>query len=77
MNSINSPLIGDELYGKNKKNRFGKNKKNFNKFLLIKSFNRHALHAHLIGITHPTSKKMFKFESELPIDMLELLKFLS
>ena len=77
MNSINSPLIGDKLYGKNKKNRYGKNIKDFNKFLVIKDFSRQALHAHVIGFTHPKSKKMLKFKSEIPDDMLQLLKFLS
>ena len=60
-----------------KKNRYGKNIKDFNKFLVIKDFPRHALHAHVIGFTHPKSKKMLKFKSEIPDDMLKLLKFLS
>ena len=51
-------------------------KKNFNKFLLLKNFHRQALHAYMIGFTHPTSKKTLAFKSELPEDMLKLLEFL-
>ena len=76
MNSIGFPLIGDKQYGKNKTSRFGKDKKNFNKFLLLKNFQRQALHAYMLGFTHPTSKKKLLFKSELPEDMLKLLEYI-
>tara|TARA_B100002003_G_C13658183_1_gene334355 strand:- start:170 stop:538 length:369 start_codon:yes stop_codon:yes gene_type:complete len=76
MNYIGYPLIGDKHYGKNKTSKFGKDKKNFNKFLLLKNFPRQALHAYMIGFTHPTSKKMLEFKSELPEDMLKLLEYI-
>ena len=77
LNSIHYPLIGDKLYGKNKVNNYAKDKKNFNKFLPLKNFHRHALHAYTISFIHPTLKKMLNFKSELPDDMLKLLEFLS
>jgi len=76
MNYIGYPLIGDKHYGKNKTSKFSKDKKNFNKFLLLKNFPRQALHAYLIGFTHPTSKKKLEFKSELPEDMLKLLEYI-
>ena len=75
LDSIGSPLIGDRLYSKNKTNRFGKDKKNFNKFLILKNFQRQALHAFTIGFTHPSTKKYLEFKSELPEDMSKLLEF--
>ena len=77
MNSIHSPLIGDKLYGRKKTSKYDKNKKDTNKFLFIKNFHRQALHAYTIGFTHPRSKKMLKFKSELPNDILKLLEFIS
>ena len=77
LNSIHYPLIGDKLYGKNKVSSSLKDKKNFNKILALKNFHRHALHAYTLGFIHPTLKKMLKFKSEIPDDMLKLLKFLS
>lgn len=76
MTSINCPLIGDKLYGKNRVNKYGKDKKNFNKFLFLKNFNRQALHAYKIGFTHPSTKKYLEFKSKLPQDMLKLLEFI-
>ena len=75
MSSLDSPLIGDKLYGKNKTNKYGKDKKNFNKFLLLKNFYRQALHASTIGFNHPSTKKYLEFKSELPGDMFKLLEF--
>tara|TARA_B100001123_G_scaffold402476_1_gene490102 strand:- start:1621 stop:2592 length:972 start_codon:yes stop_codon:yes gene_type:complete len=77
LTSINHPLIGDKLYGKNKVNSFGKDRKNFNRFLLLKNFQRQALHAHTLGFIHPTTKKKLIFESKMPHDMLKLLEFIT
>ena len=76
MTSINSPLVGDKIYGKNKKNQFSKYKDNFNKFLILKNFSRQALHAYHLGFEHPKSKKYVEFNSELPKDMKDLLNFI-
>lgn len=75
MNSINFPLVGDRLYGKNKTKKFSKDKKNFNKYLLLINFQRQALHAYKLNFTHPRSKKRLEFRTNLPEDMLKLLEF--
>ena len=76
MTSINCPIVGDKLYGKNKINKFGKHKETFNKFLILKNFRRQALHAYHIGFTHPVTKKYLEFESEFPEDLKNLLDLL-
>jgi 23S rRNA pseudouridine1911/1915/1917 synthase len=76
MTSINNPIVGDKLYGKNKINKFGKNKETFNKFLILKNFQRQALHAYHIGFIHPVSKKYLEFKSEFPEDLKNLLDLL-
>ena len=76
MTSINNPIVGDKLYGRNKINRFGKNKETFNKFLILKNFGRQALHAYHIGFIHPVTKKYLEFESKFPEDLKNLLDLL-
>ena len=75
MTSIDSPIVGDKTYGKNKINKFGKNRDTFNKFLILKNFDRQALHAHHLGFNHPKSNKYIEFNSNLPQDMQNLLDF--
>jgi len=76
MSSINSPLVGDKLYGRSKINKFAKNKETFNKFLILKNFERQALHAYHLGFFHPSSHNYIEFESDLPEDMKNLLDLL-
>lgn len=76
MTSINSPLIGDKVYGKSKINQFGKNKAIFTKFLILKNFSRHALHAYHLGFKHPKTNKYIEFNSNLPMDMQNLLNLI-
>ncbi len=76
LTSINSPIVGDEIYGKNKISKYGLDKKNFNKFLILKNFSRQALHATHLGFFHPTLKKNMKFNTKLPNDMRNLLDLL-
>ena len=76
MTYINSPLIGDQVYGKNKISRYIKNAQNNNKFFYLKNFNRQALHAYNLGFIHPTTKKYIEFKSKIPEDMLKLLEFI-
>ena len=73
MTSINCPLIGDKVYGKNKVNQHGKNKNTFNKFLILKNFSRHALHAYHLGFNHPKTNKYIEFNRDIPQDMQDLL----
>jgi len=76
LTSINSPLVGDKIYGKNKVNQFGKNKDTFNKFMILKNFNRQALHAVHLGFIHPKQGKKMVFNSKLPEDITNLLSLL-
>jgi 23S rRNA pseudouridine1911/1915/1917 synthase len=77
MTSINSPLVGDKVYGKSKINQFGKDKDTFNKFLILKNFSRHALHAYHLGFNHPISKKYIEFNNKIPTDMLNLINLIT
>ena len=76
LTSINSPIVGDETYGKSKISKFGLDKKTFNKFLILKNFPRQALHATHLGFYHPKLKKNVEFNSNLPEDIANLRKLL-
>jgi len=76
LTSVNAPIVGDELYGKNKIPKYGLDKKNFNKFLILKNFPRQALHATHLGFFHPILKKNMEFNAVLPEDMRNLLNLL-
>ena len=76
MTSINSPIVGDKIYGKNKIYKFSKIKDNFNKFLILKNFDRQALHAYHLGFIHPQTKSYIEFNSNLPDDMENLLELI-
>ncbi len=76
LTSINSPIVGDDLYGKNKISKFGLDKSTFNKFLILKNFKRQALHASHLGFFHPTLKKNVEFNSNFPEDISNLLDLL-
>ena len=76
LTSKNSPIIGDKIYGKSKINQFGKNKNTFNKFMILKNFERQALHAYHLGFDHPISKKRMDFDIEIPEDFKNLIELL-
>ena len=76
LTSKNSPIIGDKIYGKSKINQFGKDKKTINKFMILKNFNRQALHAYHLGFDHPTSKKRMDFHIDIPEDFKNLIELL-
>ena len=69
MQSINCPLIGDQLYSKNRNisKSFSNTIRNF-----LKDFRRQALHAQHLSFMHPKSKKIKSFFIEMPSDMLNL-----
>ena len=76
LTSKNFPIIGDKIYGKSKINQFGKDKNTFNKFMILKNFERQALHAYHLGFDHPTSKKRMDFDIEIPEDFKNLIELL-
>ena len=69
MQSINCPLIGDQLYSRNRNisQSFSNNIRGF-----LKDFKRQALHAKQLSFMHPKSKIMKSFFTEMPNDMLSL-----
>ena len=69
MQSINCPLIGDQLYSRNRNisQSFSNNIRGF-----LKDFRRQALHAQQLSFMHPQSKIMKSFFTEMPCDMLNL-----
>ena len=69
MQSINCPLIGDQLYSKNRNipQSFSDNIRKF-----LKDFRRQALHAQHLAFMHPKNKKMKSFFIEMPSDMINL-----
>tara|TARA_B100001250_G_scaffold318362_1_gene281012 strand:- start:329 stop:1282 length:954 start_codon:yes stop_codon:yes gene_type:complete len=73
MNSINHPVIGDPLYGKNTTV-----KKGINTALreCVENFKRQALHANNLEFIHPQKGKMVSYKAELPDDMNKLIKTL-
>jgi 23S rRNA pseudouridine1911/1915/1917 synthase len=68
MTSIGHPLIGDPLYG-----RAGGKGLPADIKARLTAFPRQALHAFLLGFSHPTTGEQLVFESEIPNDFKELI----
>jgi 23S rRNA pseudouridine1911/1915/1917 synthase len=58
---IGYPIVGDQLYGYKKQGL---------------NIDRQALHSHILGFVHPSSKKYMEFSAPLPQDMQELIDYL-
>jgi 23S rRNA pseudouridine1911/1915/1917 synthase len=70
---LGHPLIGDPLYG----TRAGRSIARSGPIgAHIAAFRRQALHAGLLGFTHPIEKRDLEFHSPLPADMKELAESL-
>lgn len=65
MTAIGHPLVGDPVYGRTR----GEHRE----LLQRLAFSRQALHAALLGFTHPVSKENLSFQSDVPSDIQELL----
>jgi 23S rRNA pseudouridine1911/1915/1917 synthase len=65
MASIGHGLLGDSLYGRTSGP--------LRRLLAELRFERQALHAAILGFTHPTTARKLRFESAIPDDMRELL----
>jgi 23S rRNA pseudouridine1911/1915/1917 synthase len=65
MAHIGHPLIGDPVYGRERKG--------FKSILETLGFKRQALHAKTLGFIHPATGKPLLFQSAVPTDMQELL----
>ena len=69
LSSINCPILGDPLYGRQKLAKIQDPKLK----LLIKNLNRVALHAFRLKFQHPLTKKNLKFEIPWPKNLSPLL----
>jgi 23S rRNA pseudouridine1911/1915/1917 synthase len=70
---LGHPLIGDPVYG----TRAGRSvARTGPSGAQIAGFPRQALHARLLGFTHPVEKRPMQFESPLPADLNELARSL-
>jgi 23S rRNA pseudouridine1911/1915/1917 synthase len=68
---LKHPLVGDQMYGiRNQK------PKNMSEAFtgVFDGFRRQALHAKVLGLTHPKTGEWMQWESETPPDMLELME---
>jgi 23S rRNA pseudouridine1911/1915/1917 synthase len=77
MNSIGHPVFGDPDYDGRKPHSVNitSNIKQYIKNLL-ELIDRQALHAKVLGFTHPVTKEYLRFETELPNDMSVLIEHL-
>jgi len=72
---IGHPLFGDFEYGGDKILK-GTTFTKYKQFIenCFKILPRQALHAKTLGLTHPTTGEWMEFNSELPADMVEVLR---
>jgi 23S rRNA pseudouridine1911/1915/1917 synthase len=75
LSAINHPIFGDATYGGTKivyGSSLPKMKTRINNLLSL--IPRQALHAKTLGFEHPHTKNFMRFDSELPLDMQEVIK---
>jgi 23S rRNA pseudouridine1911/1915/1917 synthase len=65
LGSIGHPLLGDPVYGRTPTR--------LRPLLATLGFRRQALHAAVLGLTHPTTGERLRFDSAPPADLQELL----
>jgi 23S rRNA pseudouridine1911/1915/1917 synthase len=74
---LGHPVMGDALYGGGRSRRWrGRQQKRTAVGQAIAALDRQALHAYLIGFTHPISQDRLRFESDLPRDFNILMNIL-
>lgn len=71
LSEMQHPLVGDHLYGADKKVKSVTAQSIQNE---IKSLNRFLLHAEQLGFHHPIKKDWLQFQKEWPPDILLLIK---
>ena len=64
-----TPIVGDRLYGRARQAAGASPQAK----AIIRAFERQALHAELLGFLHPATGQAVRFESELPVEMKELI----
>lgn len=71
---LGHPLIGDPVYGTQKRKIMRHFSENF--LMFLKDFSRQALHAHFLALEHPITGNYIEFKSAIPNDMEMLLNML-
>ena len=66
LSELGFPIVGDTLYGRSQQKDPA----------LLAEVTHQLLHAAVLGFTHPTTKKQMRFDSDLPPDFKECIKFL-
>lgn len=75
MAHINTPVIGDPVYGKHKGLKaVGEGKAHSEASDAAREFPRQALHAYILGFEHPVTGEELHFEEPPPADMAELIE---
>ena len=74
MTHIGYPIVSDKLYGSSQMTRCQKLPNDIAQ--KIKTLNRQALHANLLGFEHPHTKKKMRFETKLPDDIQHIIQML-
>jgi 23S rRNA pseudouridine1911/1915/1917 synthase len=77
MAHLNAPLLGDPLYGNQKAFMSDKSDVELRVRESVANFKRQALHARLLGFTHPVTKEVLSFETPPPSDYQALVDALS
>lgn len=72
--ALGHPVVGDPLYGRGVRRWLSGVDQGARD--RVQQFSRQALHAHLIGFSHPRTGKTMRFVSEISIDIKELIDFL-
>lgn len=71
------PIVGDAAYGGRSKQLKSLNQEKQKLILsILRIMPRQALHARTLGFTHPVTGQRLRFDSELPLDMRNLIRFL-
>ena len=65
-------LVGDPTYGG--KRKISPKSLSQSGIMAVSNFKRQALHAAVLGFTHPVTKEKIRFEAPLPADLTALLK---
>lgn len=73
MSHLGFPLVGDPVYG----SKFRIPQGMEDEFVtFLRHFNRQALHAGALSLTHPVSGRVMKWRAPMPDDMMELVDIL-
>lgn len=74
MSHLKHPIVGDPIYGNNNSIRKGVDPELRH---FITNFNRQALHAYALQLTHPLTKEVMEFNADLPADLSSLIDALN